>query len=258
MSVNTLGRSENLGRYWSGSELLLGDGVDLKIFDIKSDTVDGLESVEGYPFQNQVRIKGKFKYRMPSYDDSEAFSPEGRFEHRQSSGLFIIDTDQTKPNHRKVISEINDWVPSDAEIDDGISVSRDRVWDLLTNAESVDPLIVQDPNGRYDLQDLLRVLRNSGDDLHTTLREMYDQGEVSNYDVLDDVLDKYDSSSEIRSARDLDIDLYRTRIIEADAEFEVEGEFVTITYKQGSITIEPMSDKAREYALQLIERYLLS
>lgn len=254
MSTNTLGHSPKFARYWDGKGEKLADWVTVTSYEV--DTVPISEEVEDYPYSGQGRIQGSFEYQKPTYDDS--YAPKGSFEYRCGSGLFLISTDATRPSHEEVLSNINEKLSRDAEIKHAISVSREGLWQLFDHAESIDPLLVVGREGKYDLNDLLRVIRHSDGDALATLESLHREGKVENYHVLKRVLENIDDTKNVGSITDLDIDLHRCRVSYAVAEFRTSDvNFVTVTYSGGNIEIDADSESAREYAVKLVETHLI-
>jgi len=252
MSTNTLGQSKRLGQYWSDRER--HPAKEITLISVEEDHVPDLEAVEDYPFRDQKRTVGEFEYEMPS---SNGFASSGSFEYRHDSGLFLISTEATVLKHEKVISKINQELSRDAKINEALSVDRRDLWELLDKAESVRPFRVSGPYGKYDLNDLQRVARHSKSP-GEAVEELHRDGKIDDYESLKQIAEEVDIPKEAHSVTDLDIDLFEHRVIYAEAEFPYDGEYVTIAYNRGSIDIDADTDESKEYAIQLIERDLIS
>lgn len=252
MSTNTLGHSKQFGQYWTDQQRHLAEGITLT--SVKKEMIPEIGAIKDYPFPDQRRTVGEFDYEMPS---SDGFYPSGSFEYRHESGLFLISTEASVPKHEQIISKINQELSRDAEIDEALSVDRGNLWTLLRRAQSVHPFIVSGPEGEYDLNHLLSVIKHP-EDTEQAVKKLHEGGEVENYDTLQKMAKKTNSPEDISDVTDLDIDLYQHRVVYVEAGFRHDGEFVTVTYNRGSIDIDADGDLSKEYAVQMIERDLLT
>ena len=251
MSVDRLGRAEHVDPYWFDSlSNLSGDRVQIQ--SANRERVPQL--VEDYPYKNQTKISGEFKYQMPSNDQ---YSPGGKYEYRTVSGLFILSIKTDWPREEEVISDINRQISNQAEIHDSFSINRTSLWQLLDQAHSISELRIVGPNGTYDAADLLSVLRAPGDPLEN-LHEAHDAGEIDDYDILLTIIKQLGDVSSINSLSDLPIDIYDLVVDFVEADFIYDGDFVSIVYDRGRMRLDAMTNDAREYMLQLLEKEIVS
>jgi hypothetical protein len=255
MSINTLGHSEALDRYWSEDRILFNDNIDIKLK--KKKIIDDV-LIDNYSYKSQVILSGKFNYKLSSRKGAKPLKPSGEFEYRTSSGIFSIETESKVLEHKKVISKINNQISNDAKISEKFGIPRDLLWSFLESAEYIDKMVIHGEGGKVEVNELMSVVSGSPKDPIRELKRLHDSGEIEYYSGLKSLIKSIDIPNEINSVFDLDIDLYQNRIHMARADYQYNGEFVTVVYSKGSFELNPDSKNMKEYGLQLIERDIVA
>lgn len=254
MSTSRLGRAKDLEKYWSEH---LGDQPETSvgIRSIEREHINPFREVNNYPFTNQLKLTGTFAFEIPGRN-GDTFTQTGEYQYRTASGLFLLETPTDLVDPDKVFSELNTQLSSTAEIEEAFSLPRDSFWRFIEDADSVETLRLRGPEGTYDANQLIRLLRHENP--VETLRTDPEFSNLQSVENIEDALNSVDSSSEIEGIQDLDIDIYSTLIDEVEATYWFRGMTANVRYRRGVLQLDAENADAREYVIQLLERDVLN
>lgn len=253
MSTSRLGRSKDLEKYWSEH---LGDQPEtrVEIRSIEREHVAGFSEVDGYPFHNQVKLSGTFAFEIPARE-GDTFMQTGEYQYRTASGLFLLETPTDLVDPEQVLSELNTQLSSTAKIEEALSLPRDSFWRFIEEADTVEKLLLRGPDGTYDANKLIQVLRF--DDPVNEVQTNPEFSDLRSIENIKEALSVVNSLDEIEGIQDLDIDIYNTLIDEVEATFWFRGSTAEFRYHRGVLKLDAEIPEVEEYVIQLFERDVL-
>lgn len=151
MASSSLRRTKFPGNGHRFEKLSEQSSRDFRLSAVDQQTVGSL--CDEYPYEGQTIYRGAIQYREEA-ELGGGRQIELKFEFRDQSSLFILESDVDIPSIDSVISKLNTLSPSEFIIYRSLTVHRERLWTFLQEADQLVEVTLFNENGKqFELGD---------------------------------------------------------------------------------------------------------